>query len=274
MSRQAETERLTIRHLRRMKTQGKKIAMLTAYDYTFATIVDGAGIDVILVGDSAGMVMLGHDTTLPVTMDEMVLYTRAVTRATRRAMVIADLPFGSYQSSVGQAMDNAARLLKEGRAQAVKLEGGRSVLAQVEALTAAGIPVMGHLGLTPQSVHQMGGYRVQGRGDEQAARILDDAKALEEAGAFSIVAECMPHELGTAMAKAVSVPVIGIGAGPGCDGQVLVLQDMLGLYTELAPRFVKRYADLHKQTSDAVGAYVEEVRSGAFPDLDHSFKGA
>jgi len=271
VSRQGNSQRLTIRHLGRMKAEGRKITMLTAYDYTFASIVDQAGVDVVLVGDSLGMVMLGYDSTLPVTMEDVLHHTRAVARGTQRALVVADMPFGSYQASVEDAMRNAARFLKEAQAHAIKLEGGQSVLPQVRALTAAGIPVMGHLGLTPQSVHQMGGYRVQGRSDAQAQQILQDARALEEAGAFGIVAECMPHELGSEMAKAVGIPVIGIGAGAGCDGQVLVLQDMLGLYKDISPRFVKRYADLHGATSIAIKSYVDEVRSGAFPTLEHSF---
>lgn len=265
------SERVTVRHLRRMKSQGRKITMLTAYDFTFASILDEAGIDVILVGDSLGMVVLGYDTTIPVTMDDMIHHTRAVARGTRHAMVVADMPFGSYQVSVEEALRNAARLLKEAQAQAVKLEGGRSVVPQVAALTAAGIPVMGHLGLTPQSVHQLGGYRVQGRSRNQAQQIVEDAKALESAGVFSIVAECMPRELGAEMAGAVAVPVIGIGAGAACDGQVLVLQDMLGLYTRLSPRFVKRYADLHTATSNAIKSYIADVVEGRFPSMEHSF---
>jgi 3-methyl-2-oxobutanoate hydroxymethyltransferase len=256
-----------------MKRQGRKIAMLTAYDYTFAGLLDGAGIDVILVGDSLGMVMLGYETTVPVTMDEMVHHTRAVTRGVRRAMVVADMPFGSYQTGLEEGLRNAARLLKEGLAQAVKIEGGGPVVRLVEALTQAGIPVMGHLGLTPQSVHQLGGYRVQGKSRDDAARILDDARALEAAGAFSLVAECLPEELVAELSRALAIPVIGIGAGVHCDGQVLVLQDMLGLFTELSPRFVKRYAELSEQATAAVTAYAEEVRSGAFPGPEHSFQG-
>lgn len=271
MSRQGSSKRLTVREFGRLKAKGRKITMLTAYDYTFAALVDGAGIDAILVGDSLGMVMLGYDTTLPVTMDDMVRHTRAVTRATKQALVIADMPFGSYQASMEDAMHNAVRLMKEAEAQAVKLEGGQSVVAQVTAMTAAGIPVMGHIGLTPQSVHQLGGYRVQGRSSDAAHDLLDAAQALAAAGAFSIVVECLPTALATEIAQAVEIPIIGIGAGPGCDGQVLVLQDMLGLYTELAPKFVKRYADLHQSATDAVKGYIEEVRGGTFPDDAHSF---
>lgn len=271
MSRHADAPRLSAPDLVRMKAEGRRITMLTAYDFTFAALVDAAGIDAILVGDSLGMVMLGHESTLPVTMDEMVIFTRAVTRAVTRALVIADMPFGSYQASVADGVRNAARLLAEGRAQAVKVEGGRSVVPLVEALTAAGIPVMGHVGLTPQSVHQMGGYRVQGRSDAHARRIVEEACALEAAGAFSVVAECMPSSVGAEMTRACTIPVIGIGAGAACDGQVLVLQDMLGMSARRVPRFVKKYADLLGETTRAVSAYAEDVREGRFPGPEHAY---
>ena len=271
MSRQHESPRLTTLRIRAMKAEGRKIAMLTAYDYTLASLVDDAGVDMVLVGDSLGMVMLGYDSTIPVTLDDMVMHTRAVTRAVKRALVVADMPFGSYQASVEQGVRSAVRLMQEGRAQAVKVEGGAPVVPLVAALTSAGIPVQGHLGLTPQSVNQLGGYRVQGRSDDQARAIIDDAKALEAAGAFSIVAECMPSDVGAALTRSVTIPVIGIGAGVDCDGQVLVLHDMLGLYRHRTPRFVKRFGDLGAEATRAIEAYVSEVRNGVFPGLEHSY---
>jgi 3-methyl-2-oxobutanoate hydroxymethyltransferase len=267
-----KADKITLTRLRRMKAQGSKITMLTAYDYTLARIVDEMGIDTILVGDSLGMVMLGYENTLPVTMDDMVHHTRAVTRGVKRAMVIADMPFMSYQVTVSEAVANAGRLMKEGRAEAVKLEGGSEVLEQVKAMTKVGIPVQGHLGLTPQSLHQMGGYRVQGKSESAARTILEEAVDLEEAGAFSLILECVPHNLAAKIASTLKIPVIGIGAGPGCDGQVLVLQDMLGLFQDIHPRHVKRYADLHGEMARAIGDYVKEVRSGEFPTMEHSFE--
>jgi 3-methyl-2-oxobutanoate hydroxymethyltransferase len=244
--------------------------MLTAYDALTAGIFDKAGIPVLLVGDSAGMVVFGHDTTIPVTVDDLIPLTAAVVRSTSRAMVVADLPFGSYQGSANAALAAATRFLKETGAHAVKLEGGRRVVHQVEELVAAGIPVMAHLGLTPQSVNAFGGYRVQGRG-EDAEGLLQDAKLLQAAGAFSVVLECVPAELGARMTEALSVPVIGIGAGPSCDAQVLVWQDMAGL-SPVTPKFVKKYADVAGVLRDAATAFAQEVSAGTFPDQEHSYR--
>jgi 3-methyl-2-oxobutanoate hydroxymethyltransferase len=264
-------DKITIRTLRQMKARGEKITMLTAYDYPMARAVDGAGIEVILVGDSVGMVVLGHPTTLPVTMDDMVHHCKAVARGVSRALLVGDLPFMSYQVSREDALRNAGRLVKEGGAEAVKLEGGDEVLGAVEAIVAAGIPVMGHLGLTPQSYHQMGGYRIQGRTAEAADRLLKDAGALERAGVFSVVLEGIPAEVARRVTEAVSVPTIGIGAGPHCDGQVLVTHDMLGLHEDLSPKFVKRYAQGRQLFLEAMRQYRDEVRSGAFPGPEHSY---
>jgi 3-methyl-2-oxobutanoate hydroxymethyltransferase len=243
--------------------------MLTAYDALTARVFDDVGIPVLLVGDSAGMVVFGHDSTIPVTVDELIPLTAAVVRGTRRAMVVADMPFGSYQSSPGAALTNAARFLKEAGAHAVKLEGGQRVVHQVEELVAAGVPVMAHLGLTPQSVNMLGGYRVQGRG-EAGDRLLHDAKVLEGAGAFSLVLEAVPAELAARITEALAIPTIGIGAGPGCDAQVLVWQDMAGL-TPRTAKFVKRYADLAGVLSSAARSFAEEVVTGQFPDEEHSY---
>lgn len=267
----ANGERVTTATLRQMKRDGQPITMLTAYDYTTATMVDEAGIEMILVGDSLGNVILGHETTIPVTMDDMVQHTRAVTRGTRRALVVADMPFLSYQVSVDDAMRNAGRLFQEAGAQAVKLEGGAPILDAVRALVGAGIPVVGHLGLTPQSVHQLGGFRVQGRDSVTAKRLFNDARALEDAGIFALVLECVPATLARMVTKALTVPVIGIGAGVYCDGQVLVIHDLLGLTTGRVPRFVKKYADLRSQVLTAIGSYRDEVRARSFPGPEHTF---
>ncbi len=264
-------DKVTVRTLRRMKERGEKITMLTAYDLPTARAVDDAGIDVVLVGDSLGMVVLGYPTTLPVTMDEMAHHARAVARGISRALLVVDLPFMSYQVSREDALRNAGRLLKEDGAEAVKLEGGREVAGTVEALVAAGIPVMGHLGLTPQAFHQMGGYRVQARSAEEADRLLKDAAALERAGIFSLVLEGIPAEVARRVSQAVSVPTIGIGAGPFCDGQVLVTHDMLGLQTDLSPKFVKRYMHARQLFVEAMRQFRDEVRSGAFPGPEHSY---
>ncbi len=264
-------DKITIRTLPRMKAQGEKITMLTAYDYPLARAVDEAGIEVILVGDSLGMVVLGHPTTLPVTMDDMVHHCKAVARGVSRALLVADLPFMSYQVSREDALRNAGRLVKEGGAEAVKLEGGAEVLGAVEGLVGAGIPVMGHLGLTPQSVHQMGGYRVQARTAEEADRLLKDAGALERAGIFSLVLEGIPAEVARRVTEALTVPTIGIGAGPSCDGQVLVAHDMLGLQEDLSPKFVKRYAQGRQVFLEAMRQFRTEVRSGGFPGPEHSY---
>ncbi len=263
------TRRITVRDLAAAKGRGEKWPMLTAYDALTARVFDEAGIPVLLVGDSAGMVVFGYDTTIPVTVDDLLPLTAAVVRATSRAMVVADLPFGSYQASPEAALAAATRFLKEAGAHAVKLEGGQRVLRQAEELVAAGIPVMAHLGLTPQSVNVFGGYRVQGRG-EDGERLLHDAKAMEAAGAFSIVLECVPAELAERVTGAVSIPTIGIGAGPGCDAQVLVWQDMAGLSPHTA-KFVKKYADLAGILGDAARSFGQEVAGGAFPGPGHAY---
>jgi 3-methyl-2-oxobutanoate hydroxymethyltransferase len=262
---------VTVRTLLALKKRGEKIAMVTAYDYHSARVADAAGMDAILVGDSLGMVVQGQDTTLPVTVDDVVYHTRLVRRADPRALVVSDMPFLSYQVSVQDAVANAGRLLKEGGAQAVKIEGGRQFLNTVGALADASIPVMGHLGLTPQSVHRFGGYRVQGRTDDARKRLLEDAQLLERAGCFAVVLEGMPWELAGEITAALEIPTIGIGAGPRCDGQVLVFHDLLGIQTEVAPKFVKRYAQLNDVMIDALRRYGAEVRSGQFPDLEHSY---
>jgi 3-methyl-2-oxobutanoate hydroxymethyltransferase len=246
--------------------------MVTAYDYPSALLADQAGMDMLLVGDSLGMVVLGYQSTVPVTMDEMVHHTRAVMRANPAALVVADLPFLSYQASVTDAVYNAGRLVKEGGADAVKLEGGRAMVPMVRAIVDAGIPVMGHLGLTPQSVVQLGGYRVQGREKDAADRIAADAEALVEAGVFSLVLECVPADLARRITAELPVPTIGIGAGPDCDGQVLVYHDLLGLFDRFQPKFVKRYVNLGEAIVKALADYREEVRQGKFPGEEHSFR--
>ena len=261
--------RVTVRDLAAAKARGEKWPMLTSYDALTARIFDEAGIPVLLVGDSAGMVVFGHDTTLPVTVDDLLPLTAAVVRATRRALVVADLPFGSYQVSPAEALAAATRFLKEAGAHAVKLEGGQRVTRQVEELVAAGIPVMAHLGLTPQSVNVLGGYRVQGRG-EAGDRLLHDAKTLESAGAFSVVLEAVPAELAARVTEAVNIPTIGIGAGPDCDAQVLVWQDMAGL-SPRTPKFVKRYADMAGVLGQAARSFGDEVAAGLFPGPEHAY---
>ncbi|HEY1320884.1 MAG TPA: 3-methyl-2-oxobutanoate hydroxymethyltransferase [Streptosporangiaceae bacterium] len=261
--------RVTIRDLAAAKVRGEKWPMLTAYDALTARVFDEAGIPVLLVGDSAGMVVYGYDTTIPVTVDELIPLTAAVVRGTKRALVVADLPFGSYQASPHEALANAARFLKEAGAHAVKLEGGQRVVHQVEELVAAGIPVMAHLGLTPQSVNALGGYRVQGRG-EDGQRLLHDAKALAAAGAFSLVLEAVPADLAVKVTQSVQIPTIGIGAGPDTDAQVLVWQDMAGLSPRTA-KFVKKYADLAGVLGDAARSFADDVVGGSFPDEAHSY---
>jgi 3-methyl-2-oxobutanoate hydroxymethyltransferase len=264
------TRRVTVSDLAKAKARGEKWPMLTAYDALTAHVFDEAGIPVLLVGDSAGMVVFGHDTTIPVTLDELIPLTAAVVRGTSRALVVADLPFGSYQSSPEAALTAGVRFLKEAGAHAVKLEGGHRVLRQAEELVAAGIPVMGHLGLTPQSVNVFGGYRVQGRG-EDGERLLQDAKALEAAGAFAVVLECVPAELAARVTGALSIPTVGIGAGPGCDAQVLVWQDMAGL-SPRTPKFVKRYADVAGVLGQAARSFADEVVGGQFPSEEYSYR--
>jgi 3-methyl-2-oxobutanoate hydroxymethyltransferase len=266
-----QRRRITVRDLQAAKERGERWPMLTAYDSVTATIFDEAGVPVLLVGDSAANVVYGYDTTIPVTMDELVPLVAAVTRSTRRALVVADMPFGSYQASAEQALAEAARFLKEGGAHAVKLEGGQRVLGQVEALVGAGIPVMGHLGLTPQSVNALGGYRVQGRGGA-GERLIRDAKALESAGAFSVVLEVVPAELAERVTAELSIPTIGIGAGSGCDAQVNVWQDLVGLTPGPGPKFVRRYADVRTTISDAVRAWSADVVAGTYPDEERSYR--
>src|SRR5215470_13860079 len=266
-----KAQRVTIHTLRQMKERGEKIAMLTAYDATFGRLFDEAGADVLLVGDSLGMVVQGHDTTLPVTLDEMAYHCRAVVRGVRRAHVVGDMPFMTYQSSIDQGMQNAGKLIKEGGCHSVKLEGGAVHAELVSRLVSAGIPVMGHIGLTPQSFHQLGGFKVQGRDPGGRERLLDDARTLEDAGVYSIVLEAIPSDIAREITATVSVPTIGIGAGVACDGQVLVSYDMLGMDESFKPRFVRRYATLGATIKDAVAHYVTDVRGGAFPSDAESF---
>lgn len=249
----------------------RKIVMLAAYDFTSARLAEAAGVDVILVGDSLAMVVLGHEDTLSVTMEEMLHHVRAVARGAGTALVVADMPFMSYQASVETAVANAGRFLKEGRAGAVKVEGGRAIVPQVRAMAAAGIPVLGHVGLTPQHVAALGGFKVQSRTAEAAAELVADAKALAEAGCFAVVLECIPAPVAAAVTRAVPIPTIGIGAGPDCDGQVLVFHDVLGLYDRMRPRFVKQFGELGEQTVAALTGYAEAVRSSTFPGAEHSF---
>ena len=265
-------KKVTVQTLLRMKARQEKIVMLTAYDYQTAVLEDRAGVDMMLVGDSLGMVVLGYENTLPVTIEEIVHHLRGVSRARPGAFLVGDLPFMTYQASVQDAVRNAGRLLKEGGAEAVKLEGGRRMESVIRAIVDADIPVMGHLGLTPQSVHHFGGYRVQGRDDESGKKLVEEAHFLEAAGCFSMVLEGIPWELAGEITAAVGIPTVGIGAGPHCDGQVLVVNDLLGMDDEFTPRFVKRYAELGKQMMEAFDTYIEEVKSGTFPDLDHSYK--
>lgn len=254
------------------KKNGEKLTMLTAYDYTTAKLLDESGVDSILVGDSLGMVVLGYDDTLSVTMEDMIHHSSAVARGTKNALVITDMPFMSYQTSVYDAVVNAGRLVKEGKAQAVKLEGGIEFCEHIKAIVKASIPVCAHIGLTPQSVNAFGGFKVQGKGKEEAQRLLDEARAVEEAGAFAVVLECVPAKLAKKISESISIPTIGIGAGAGCDGQVLVYQDMLAMYSDFKPKFVKQYAQIGSVMKDAFRQYIDEVKSGAFPSEEHTFK--
>ena len=271
----APKRRLTIPDLRKMKVAGEKIAMVTAYDAAMARLVDEGGADAILVGDSLGMVFQGHDSTLPVTLEHMIYHSAAVrrglSRSHGRAHLTADMPFGSYQASADEAVKSAMRLLAEGGAEAVKLEGGADYGDVIRRIVRAGVPVMGHIGLTPQSVHKMGGYLVQGKDSEKARRLLRDARALEEAGCFAVVLECIPAELARVITGQLGIPTVGIGAGPHCDGQVLVVNDLLGVDGAFRPKFVKRYAELSGAVTAAVGGYAAEVKQGAFPGEEHSF---
>lgn len=262
---------VTTAELRKMKKEGRKIAMITAYDYPSAMLAEQAGADVILVGDSLGMAVLGYDSTIPVTLSDMVHHTKAVTRAVKHSFVVTDMPFLTYHGQVEHTLSNAGKLMQEGLAKAVKMEGGAEIADAVEACVKAGIPVMGHVGLTPQSVHQLGGYKVQGKRPEQAKKLLDDAKRLEQAGVFAIVLELVPEEVAAQITEAVSVPTIGIGAGRHCDGQVLVFHDMLQYAGPNTKKMVKTYADLHQHITRGIADYVREVKSGAFPGEDNVF---
>jgi len=264
--------RVNIGEIREMKQRGEKIPMLTAYDYAFAKIIDEVGVPLILVGDSLGMVILGYESTIPVTMDEMIHHVKAVVRGTKHALVIGDMPFMTYHVSIEDTLRNAARFIQEGGAQAVKLEGGEVVADKVSRLISCGIPVQGHIGLTPQSVNQLGGYKVVGKTPEVAVRLLNDAKALEEAGAFSIVLECVPAPLSQLITERVTVPTIGIGAGKGCDGQVQVISDILGLFTDFVPKHAKQYAKLNQTVTTAVTDYIAEVQAGDFPTPKQSYE--
>lgn len=263
--------KVTILDLQKMKDEGKKITMLTAYDYSIAAIIDKAGIDIILVGDSVGNVMLGYENTLPVTMDEMVHHTKSVCHGRENALLVADMPFMSYQISIAQAKENAGRLIKEGGAEAVKVEGGANIEEVIKAIVDIDVPVMAHIGLTPQSIHKMGGYKVQGKEEKQREKLLSDAVSVERAGAFAVVLEVIPEKLAYEITKTLTIPTIGIGAGRNCDGQVLVIHDLLGLSKEFRPKFVKKYVDLHDIINQSVDDYIREVREGIFPSDEHTF---
>jgi 3-methyl-2-oxobutanoate hydroxymethyltransferase len=263
--------RITINQIKEMKRKGEKITMLTAYDYTTAKLVDEVGVPLILVGDSLGMVVLGYESTIPVSIDEMLHHTKAVVRGAKRALVVGDMPFMTYHVSTEDALRNAARFIQEGGAQAVKLEGGITVAEKVKRVVECGIPVMGHIGLTPQSIYQLGGHKVQGKSPEAAARMVEDAFALEQAGAFAIVLETVPAQLATLITQRISIPAIGIGAGAGCDGQVQVVNDILGSFTDFVPKHAKQYAKLTETIRDAVIEYHNEVKAGTFPTDEQSF---
>ena len=262
----------TITTFKEQKLKGDKITMLTAYDYSTAKLMDNAGINGFLIGASLGMTMFGNEDTLSVTMEDMIHHTACVARGAKNALVVADMPFMSYQVSVEEAVRNAGRLMKEGRAQAVKLEGGASVCKQIKAITEASIPVMAHLGLTPQSVNAFGGFKVQGKSLEAARTLIEDAKRVEEAGAFSVVVECVPAALAKIITETISIPTIGIGAGAGCDGQILVYQDMLGMYSDFTPKFVKKFANVGQVMTQAFADYIKETKEGTFPTVEQSFK--
>ena len=263
--------RITITDVKEMKQRKEKIPMLTAYDYVTAKMVDEAGVPLILVGDSLGMVMLGYESTIPVTIEEMIHHTKAVVKGAKKALIIGDMPFMTYHGSVSDALHNAAKFIQEGGAQAVKLEGGEVVAEQVRRLVDCGIPVMGHIGVTPQSQHQLGGFKARGKVLEEARKLLSDARVLEEAGAFAIVLECTPAPLSELITQKLTIPTIGIGAGPDCDGQVQVISDMLGLYTDFVPRHAKQYARLAGEIKTAVSSYISEVKSVSFPTMGHSY---
>lgn len=266
-----EIRRITTHQLQEMKNRGEKIAMLTAYDYSMAKIIDSAGIDVILVGDSASNVMAGNETTLPITLDQMIYHATSVVKAVKRALVVVDIPFGYYQGSSGEALRSSIRIMKESGAHAVKMEGGSEVKDSVLRILSAGVPVMGHLGLTPQSIYKFGTYTVRAREEGEANKLLEDAKLLEECGCFGLVLEKIPAELAKRVSSTLKIPVIGIGAGPEVDGQVLVMQDMLGITKEFKPRFLRRYADLHSVVTGAVNKYVEDVKAKTFPNEEEKY---
>lgn len=266
-----EIKKITTHQLQEMKNRGEKIAMLTAYDFSMAKIIDGAGMDIILVGDSASNVMAGNETTLPITLDQMIYHASSVVKAVKRALVVVDLPFGSYQGSSGEALRSSIRIMKESGAHAVKLEGGSEVKDSVERILTAGIPVMGHLGLTPQSIYKFGTYTVRAKEEAEANKLLDDAKLLEECGCFALVLEKIPAELARKVSKQLHIPVIGIGAGPHVDGQVLVMQDMLGINQDFKPRFLRRYADLHAVATEAVSQYINDVKAKSFPSKEEMY---
>jgi 3-methyl-2-oxobutanoate hydroxymethyltransferase len=271
MSIHKEVKKVTTHQLQEMKRRGEKIAMLTAYDYTMAKIIDHAGIDVILVGDSASNVMAGHETTLPITLDQMIYHASSVVRGIDRALVVVDLPFGSYQGNSKEALTSAIKIMKESGAHAVKLEGGREIKDSIERILSAGIPVMGHLGLTPQSIYKFGTYTVRAKEEEEAQRLIQDAKILEESGCFALVVEKIPAKLATEVSKSISIPVIGIGAGGGVDGQVLVTHDMLGMTHEFSPRFLRRYLSLYESMTGAFQQYIKDVKSKDFPNESEQY---
>lgn len=262
----------TVNTFKEAKKNGEKLTMLTAYDYSTAKLIDEAGVNSILVGDSLGNVILGYEDTVSVTVDDMIHHGAAVSRGAKNALVVIDLPFMSYQTSVYDALVNAGRLMKEGRANAVKLEGGKEVCPQIKAITDAGIPVCAHLGMTPQSINAFGGFKVQCKTEETARKLIEDAKAVEEAGAFAVVLECVPTKLAEMITKQINIPTIGIGAGAGCDGQVLVYQDMLGMFSDFSPKFVKKFANVGDVMKEAFKKYIEEVANGTFPEEKHGYK--
>ena len=271
MSVHKNVKRVTTKVLQTMKNEGEKISMLTGYDYSMARIIDTAGIDVILVGDSASNVMAGHETTLPITLNEMIYHASSVVRAVERALIVVDMPFGTYQGNSREALSSAIRIMKESGGHAVKLEGGREVIESITRILSAGIPVMGHLGLTPQSIYKFGTYVVRAKEDDEAKQLIEDAKLLEESGCFAIVLEKIPAELAAEVAKSVNIPIIGIGAGNGVDGQVLVVHDMLGINNEFNPRFLRKYHNLYQEMLGSFHRYIEDVKSGDFPNEDESY---
>lgn len=271
MSTESKVRAVTTLRLKEMKDRGEKISMITSYDYSMATIVDGAGMDVILVGDSAANVMAGHETTLPITLDQMIYHAQSVVRGVNRALVVCDMPFGTYQGDSQAALDSAVRIMKETGADAVKMEGGAEIIDSIKRILTAGIPVMGHLGLTPQSIHKFGTYTVRAKEEAEAKKLMDDAKLLEEAGCFAIVLEKIPAQLAKEVTESLSIPTIGIGAGGGTDGQVLVIHDMLGINKGFSPRFLRKYANLHEIMTEAVSHYIEDVKSCDFPNQNEQY---